>query len=884
MGVVYRCHDEVSGIDIALKALPPELSHDAEEMAAVQDNFRLVEKLHHPHIAAAKTLERDDATGDYYLIMECVAGTSLSAYRRSRGGTLPTGEVVAIATQIAAALDYAHSRKVIHRDIKPSNVMIAFEAHAAPESDETVPAPAVVKVLDFGLAAQIYTSLSRVSKADYSTSGTGPYMAPEQWLGKYQDSETDQYALAVLVYELLSGRPPFVSHDLRVLSTAVLTAEPERPQQVEACLWKVLKKALAKKRKDRYTSCSEFTDALTENCSRTAPTAGRRRERRRVLRTTVCALLLATAAVGGLFAYRSYKSYRSHISRKGAAQAKTAELTAQAERALASGDLETTGALIAELELTAGAPAAATLRGRYESAGERETNRRYAEASVGYEKAKALDRGQGIGVKLDALELTWREGEAARQGKSWPQALSAYQKTLAETAALVELDRARQSAVAERTKAAASEKEAAAAGAETDASAEWTTANRASSGAADAYSNGDCAAAVSSWREAAAAFARAKSHARAVQDYRGRKAAYLAELKTVDEALLRQYGGSAWQDVEENSHLGAASANNPAEGSRAYAAALKALPDAVRAAGEARQAARIEAALNEARQAKTVGTWEKVVEHCDTALALDPENRDALTLKREAAENLKTTWKLVATLDGREAPATIAIGTKTWTAPQSFTLEAGGTYKASFSYEAEGKRYVADDATVTADWKGAREEAKAFCKWLTDEDRRQGRLGVGWAYRLPQDWEWSVAVGLEEPRAGSPGEKDGKIEGVYPWGKEWLPPRGAGNYSGSESASWFGKIAGYRDEYAVTAPVGSFKANTPGLYDMGGNVWEWCEDWYDSGKAKHRVLRGGSWYDRYPGGLLSSSRIGIPPEYHGDGFGFRVVLLRESAR
>ena len=193
MGVVYKCFDEVGGIEVALKALPPELSHNTVEMEEVRENFRLVEHLHHPNLAAVKTLERDAGTGDYYLILELAEGLDLRRWRKQKGGQAPLEEVLPILRQVAEALDYAHSRKVIHRDIKPANVMIAPDG--------------AIKVLDFGLAAQIQNSLSRVSQVKYGTSGTGPYMAPEQWRGQHQDGASDQYALAVLAYELV-GRAP----------------------------------------------------------------------------------------------------------------------------------------------------------------------------------------------------------------------------------------------------------------------------------------------------------------------------------------------------------------------------------------------------------------------------------------------------------------------------------------------------------------------------------------------------------------------------------------------------------------------------------------------------------------------------------------------------
>jgi len=166
-------------------------------------------------------------------------------------------------------------------------------------------------------------------------------------------------------------------------------------------------------------------------------------------------------------------------------------------------------------------------------------------------------------------------------------------------------------------------------------------------------------------------------------------------------------------------------------------------------------------------------------------------------------------------------------------------------------------------------------DAQAFCIWLTDKERESGLIGMDQAYRLPQDWEWSVAVGLSEPKEGTPKDKSGKVPDVYPWGSEWPPPEGAGNY--------YGKFVGYDDGFVGTAPVGSFKANPLGLYDMGGNVWEWCEDLYDA-RAGDRVVRGGSWCDSKPQEMLASFRYCGSPDSHFDGVrGFRCVLAADSA-
>ena len=115
----------------------------------------------------------------------------------------------------------------------------------------------------------------------------------------------------------------------------------------------------------------------------------------------------------------------------------------------------------------------------------------------------------------------------------------------------------------------------------------------------------------------------------------------------------------------------------------------------------------------------------------------------------------------------------------------------------------------------------------------------------------------------------------------------WPPPHGAGNYAGSEAKdrNWprnWTTIKGYSDNYARTAPVGSFAASRSGLYDLGGNVWEWCGDWYDSNQ-KTRVCRGASWVSHDPDYLLSSNRLDDAPDLRHDHIGFRCVLVVGSS-
>ncbi len=171
--------------------------------------------------------------------------------------------------------------------------------------------------------------------------------------------------------------------------------------------------------------------------------------------------------------------------------------------------------------------------------------------------------------------------------------------------------------------------------------------------------------------------------------------------------------------------------------------------------------------------------------------------------------------------------------------------------------------------------------AKAFCSWLTEKEQKQTILVEAQHYRLPTDAEWSDAVGLEINPDISVNNRSDKIRNVYPWGSTWPPPRDAGNYK------WSLRV----DQYDRTSPVGSFPANDHGIYDLGGNVWEWCEDSYYAnlanpfaafGQPPGPVMRGASWAYSSSDALLSSSIRHDQPSAHHNDVGFRVVVAFDS--
>ena len=192
-----------------------------------------------------------------------------------------------------------------------------------------------------------------------------------------------------------------------------------------------------------------------------------------------------------------------------------------------------------------------------------------------------------------------------------------------------------------------------------------------------------------------------------------------------------------------------------------------------------------------------------------------------------------------------------------------------------------------DHPVVGVSW----EDAQAFCRWLTKKETAEGRLPQGTVYRLPTDEEWSIAAGMPKETGATPEDKHGKNSEDFPWGKDFPPTRKVGNYADEtfhakfppkkdekenrmENGQW---VEGHTDGFATTSPVGSFPANAYGLYDMGGNVWQWCEDWWNKDQ-KDRVLRGAAWYYSDRGALLSSHRTRYTPATRRNLNGFRCVV------
>ncbi len=305
MGEVYQAHDTKLGRDVAIKVLPEAFAHDPQRLSRFQREAKLLASLNHSNIATIHGLE--ESNGTHYLVMELVPGETLRE-RVKREGPVPVEEALAIAEQIAEALEAAHEKSIIHRDLKPANVKVTPEGK--------------VKVLDFGLAKAFAgeesgsdpsnsPTLSQAATVQGVILGTAAYMSPEQARGKAVDKRTDIWAFGCVLYELLTGRQAFVGEHITDILAAVMRAEPDwsrlpsaTPTKVRDLLRRCLEKDKTRRLRDAGDASIEMDEALAApgvSLTATAPaTKGWRQALLWSMASSVATAILAAIVVWNL--------------------------------------------------------------------------------------------------------------------------------------------------------------------------------------------------------------------------------------------------------------------------------------------------------------------------------------------------------------------------------------------------------------------------------------------------------------------------------------------------------------------------------------------------------------------------------------------------------
>jgi len=287
MGVVYLAQDPSLERPVALKLIAPELVQDEEFRARFLREPKLAASLDHPNVIPI--YEAGEHGDQLYLAMRYVKGTDLRA-ELEREGKLPPERTIDILAQVAGALDAAHDRGLVHRDVKPANVLLDEAGHPY--------------LTDFGITKPAGGDSTDTGQMV----GTLDYLAPEQIRGEEVDGSTDCYALACVLYECLTGTPPFRRRTEAETLWAHMQGDPA-PLRGRPELNRVLDTALAKERDERYPSCAAFIAAAADALGVAAPRPRARllvprRQRRRVAGRLLVAggLLLAATVVAGLVA------------------------------------------------------------------------------------------------------------------------------------------------------------------------------------------------------------------------------------------------------------------------------------------------------------------------------------------------------------------------------------------------------------------------------------------------------------------------------------------------------------------------------------------------------------------------------------------------------
>ena len=260
MGVVYRARDTKLGRDVAIKVLPEDFAANDERLARFRREAQLLASLNHPNIGAIYGLEESE--GLHYLVLELVPGETLA--ERLTRGRLAVGEVLAIASQIVAALEEAHESGVIHRDLKPANIKVTEDGK--------------IKVLDFGLArafsdetvdadSSLSPTLTRDATRAGVIMGTAAYMSPEQARGKTVDKRSDVFSFGSVLYEMLTGRKAFAGEDISEILAAVIKSEPAMDRlsrNLDPRIHRLVDRCLRKDGRERIRDMGDVRIALDE--------------------------------------------------------------------------------------------------------------------------------------------------------------------------------------------------------------------------------------------------------------------------------------------------------------------------------------------------------------------------------------------------------------------------------------------------------------------------------------------------------------------------------------------------------------------------------------------------------------------------------------------
>ncbi|MCY2931648.1 MAG: SUMF1/EgtB/PvdO family nonheme iron enzyme [Planctomycetota bacterium] len=928
MGVTFKAHDRSLGRSVAVKVMR---TTGAADRKAIDDFFseaRALGVLDHPNVAKIYSLVENAECP--YIVMELLEGGSMEK-QFDKGRAMDEVRALEIGMGVAKALSAASEVGLIHGDVKPGNIMLDEKGRA--------------KLVDFGIAR---FGGGRTNELD--ALGTPYYASPEQVLRKSVDFRTDMYSLGATLFHALTGVPPFPGTVLKDVLAARLKAPAPDLRSVRADLHPKTAAAVARMLEadpdKRYASYDELRSALEDAYAEAAglqaplpetPAAGSSRW------LLIGGALAAMVVAGVLIAYflHGEPPPPPSVATTAPAPVNESALPLAARPTLSppeqavSQDIDvaiscdTSGATI-RFTLDGGEPSEAsqkydksvpiapgtTIKARAFAPGYRPSGvaaATYAldtsalkdivplraSANDAWNKVKTLDGGQGFKAPLDAARILHDTAEELYQKNAYGPAGKAY----GELTAACNTIKTRQDArlKAQRAQEKGRELAGVLAGLPKDGQS-WTD-------VAAEQKEADSLFEAGRFEEALARWGKADLKARTLLQDAAKDAQklYRDRAAKVDMATITAFGGKSYQDLQAavDKAEKALAAGDFLAATTNYQLACKALPAAA-VAGKLRQGARtlqdkVALALKQAKDMQLADADNTIEE----ILKLDPYQSDAWTLRNQ--------WSARETaslpLDGNPASATalkvvlIRPGTFVMGPPvhllkvtltKSFYLGQYELTKGQFelfvkarqSTDKTFKTQAEHDAETAAAKKPAPKkplptwnspgctqdgsypvtcltwkEAEEFCAWASDK--------TGATFRLPTEAEWEYAC-----RAGT----------TTPF--SFVPPTDLpqyGNYADKRL-----NPAGFGDDGSVnTAPVGKYKPNPWKLFDMHGNVAEWCSDWFTDtpmgekdpvgpSSGSKRVARGGSWTAK-PQDCASYSRIGVAPTTTYPDLGFRVA-------
>jgi hypothetical protein len=861
---------------------------DAQFATRFKQEAKAMAKLSHSHILAIHDFGQT-ADGLLYFVMEFIDGTDLQQIMKSEGHLSPK-RAAALISQVCDALEFAHEHGIVHRDIKPSNIMVDKRGQ--------------VKVADFGLAKTLHADDAESSHMTMTGTvmGTRAYMAPEQAQGKRVDHRADIYSLGAMFYEMLTGEAPHGAIEA-----------PSRKIEIDVRMDRIVLKALAQDPDRRYQHASEVKSDVTHITEH--PLVPKQTGNGK--RLTLAAIVVASLAVAAWFVWQEGgdKTPTRTVSKTAAYNTDyPADLKVPVPDWLRKARAE--GGRLA-FQKTTDVPALFDLgeAAQFDDFVEvfcqdygwlavrrngevwcKSWDNRGAIASFGPIQVHSICRGAYCQIvdKDRTLHRLYGGKKHSKPASVWGN-LSVSAVTL-DRATSVGLS----SDYGNRFLSLAMDREGMILGAD-GALPEGMTLPP-----ADFFQNAAHIAAghqtflalepgrpLRTWDvrtgkpfplkavpedvvqmdvKNGAILLRQNGSILVVRPDGSTNALGVAPPPGAEPAIRVKIGQFAYAQKSDGTWIGWSDRTGDVGKVAGLAAGLGPLSDL--SAGDFQ--------FNDGDYKSHPVTGAFLL-----YIVPNPPNSSVSSSPSSATQAAPFS----NTLGMKFVPVPITGGPtngqrvlfSVWeTRVQDYEVFAKETKRQWPKVEfMQGPTHPA----VNINWN----DAKTYCSWLTERERKQGRLGPNEVYRLPSDHEWSCALGIGELEDAQklPESKHLNLAGFFPWGRSWPPTSDSGNFSGEEAALSEIKrptqkvLMGYRDDFVTTAGVGSFPPNRLGLFDLAGNAWEWCDDWYNASKEA-KVFRGGAWDSGDQGFLQACARLSNAQVNFNHNYGFRCVLASTS--